>query len=96
MPHPDFWIKTAKVRTDVIRSLPVFLPIALMHFWIIASKLLSAERVKTHELLYAAMVIGVTVLTFTPGIYLTILFVSCVMLVTLSPGKRRILLRPPG
>jgi len=73
---------------DVIRSLPVFLPVALMHFWIIASKLLSAERVKIHELLYAAMVIGVTVLTFTRGIYLTILFVSCVMLVTLMSRKK--------
>src|SRR5262245_38110956 len=73
---------------DVIRSLPVFLPIALMHFWIIASKLLSAEKVRKHEVVYAALVIGVTGLTFTRGIYLTVLFVFCVMLVTLLSRRR--------
>lgn len=73
---------------EVVRSLPVFLPIALLHFWIIASKLLTADRVATHELLYAGMVIGVTALTFTRGIYFSVLFVFCVMLITLSFNKR--------
>ncbi|WP_173051250.1 O-antigen ligase family protein [Nitrospira sp. KM1] len=72
----------------VIRSLPVFLPIGLMHFWIITSRLLSAEKVRAHELLYVGMVIGVTALTFTRGIYLTVMFVFCVMLVTLTSRKK--------
>ncbi len=86
--HKPLLFGLQREYADVIRSLPVFLPIVLMHFWIVAAKLFSGERVKTHELLYAAMVIGVTVLTFTRGIYLTVLFVFCVMLVTLMSRKR--------
>jgi hypothetical protein len=73
---------------EIIRSLPVFLPIALLYFWIIVSKLLTADRVAKHELLYAGMVIGVTALTFTRGIYLSVLFVFCTMLITLTINKK--------
>lgn len=73
---------------EVIRSLPVFLPICLLNFWFIASKLLTADRVAKHELLYAGMVTGVMVLTFTRGIYLAVLFVFCVMLIILTLNKR--------
>ena len=73
---------------EFIRSLPVFLPISLLYFWVIASKLLTADRVAKHEILYAGMVMGLTALTFTRGIYLSVLFVFCVMFITLTSNKR--------
>jgi hypothetical protein len=73
---------------EVVRSLPVFLPISLLHFWIISSKFLTADKVAKHELLYAGMVIVVTALTFTRGIYFSVLFVFGVMLITLMLNKK--------
>lgn len=69
---------------EVTRWLPVFLPVAFLNFWIIMSKLLSADRIKFHEWLYIGMVILVTALTYTRGIYLSVLFVLGVMIVILQ------------
>lgn len=73
---------------DVIRSLPIFLPIVLMHFWIIASRALAAEKLAKHEVLYAGMAIGVTVFTYTRGIYATVLLIFGVLLLTLAYDRR--------
>lgn len=72
---------------DVIRSLPVFLPLVLLYVWIILSKVLTAARFSMHELLYVGMAGAVTVLTFTRGIYLSVLFVFGVMLFMLALKK---------
>lgn len=72
---------------DVTRSLPVFLPLVLLYVWIIVSKVVTAARISMHELLYAGMAVAVTVLTFTRGIYLSVLFVFSVMLFTLALKK---------
>lgn len=72
---------------DVTRSLPVFLPLVLLYMWMIASKVLTATKVSLHEMVYAGMAVAVTVLTFTRGIYLVVLFVLGVMIVTLALRK---------
>lgn len=72
----------------VVRALPVFLPICLLHFWLITSKFLTSDRVAKHEMVYASMVIAVTALTFTRGIYITVLCMLFVMLITLKTQKR--------
>jgi hypothetical protein len=72
---------------DVIRSLPVFLPLVLLYVWIIVSKVLTAARILMHELLYVGMAGAVIVLTFTRGIYLSVLFVFGVMLFMLALKK---------
>jgi len=72
---------------DVIRSLPVFLPLVLLYVWIIVSKVLTAARISMHELLYVGMAGAVIVLTFTRGIYLSVLFVFGVMLFMLALKK---------
>lgn len=72
---------------DVTRSLPVFLPLVLLYLWMIASKVLTATRIAMHEVLYAGMAVAVTVLTFTRGVYLVVLFVFGVMIFTLALRK---------
>jgi len=72
---------------DVTRSLPVFLPLSLLHLWVIISKFLTASRIAIHEFMYAGMVVAVMVITFTRGIYLTSLFALGVMLLTLALKK---------
>lgn len=72
----------------VIRALPVFLPICLLNFWLIVSKVLTADRVAKHEIAYAGMVIVVTALTFTRGIYLSVLCMLLVMLITLKAERK--------
>lgn len=69
---------------EVTRWLPIFLPIALLNFWIIVSKLLTADKVKIHEWFYLGMVMIVIALTYTRGIYLSVLLVLGVMIVTLQ------------
>ena len=71
-----------------VRALPVFLPICLLNFWLIASKVLTADRIAKHELVYAGMVIVVTALTFTRGIYISVMCMSVVMLLTLKAEKK--------
>ena len=71
-----------------VRALPVFLPICLLNFWLIVSKVLTADRVAKHEILYAVLVIVVTALTFTRGIYFSVLCMSLVMLITLRAEKK--------
>lgn len=73
---------------QVLRALPVFLPISLLYFWFIVSKLFTGERVITHEFMYAAMVIVVTALTFTRGIYFAALSAGGLMLATLAKENR--------
>jgi hypothetical protein len=55
--------------------------------WMIASKVLTATRISMHEVLYAGMAVAVTVLTFTRGIYLVVLFVFGVMIFMLALRK---------
>jgi hypothetical protein len=72
---------------DVIRSLPVFLPLVLLYVWIIVSRVLTVASISMHELLYVGMAGAVIVLTFTRGIYLSVLFVFGVMLFMLALKK---------
>ncbi|MDN5941748.1 MAG: O-antigen ligase family protein [Nitrospira sp.] len=71
-----------------VRALPVFLPICLLNFWLIVSKALTADRVAKHEIVYAGLVIVVTALTFTRGIYFSVFCMSLVMLITLTAEKK--------
>lgn len=56
----------------VLRGLPVFLPIALLYLWVIASKALSGQSTALHEKIFAVLALVVTALTFTRGIYFAV------------------------
>ncbi|TKB92107.1 MAG: hypothetical protein E8D40_07870 [Nitrospira sp.] len=85
--HQPILFGLYRAYDDVTRSLPVFLPVVLLFVWMILSKVLTATRISVHELVYVGMAIAITVLTFTRGIYLVVLFVFGVMLVTLAIKK---------
>lgn len=73
---------------DVLRTLPIFLPISLLYFWATLSRILSGKRVAIHELFYSVMVAVVIALTFTRGIYFAVLSTGGLMLLTLANEKR--------
>jgi hypothetical protein len=63
-----------------LRALPVFLPLCMLNLWIILSKLLSSERLKTHEVIYLLLTLTTIALSFTRGIYLSVFLISGLML----------------
>jgi hypothetical protein len=74
--------------TGVNRYLPVFLPICLLYFWMVISKLIAAERTAIHEAIYACMVPLVVATTYTRGVYIAVACVTLVMLMILIWDKR--------
>ena len=75
----------------ITRYLPSFLPICLLYLWHILSRYFAAEPVKKHEFVYAGMVVFVTAVTYTRGIYFAVLFSFLIMLFLLfKKGKVKI------
>ena len=56
-----------------MRYLPIFLPISLLFLWVSFSKYLQGEGLKLHEWVYGGLVVTVTALTYTRGIYIAAL-----------------------
>lgn len=56
-----------------IRYLPIFLSTSLFFMWTIFSKYFHGEGLKFHEWVYGGLVVSVTALTYTRGIYLAVL-----------------------
>lgn len=71
-----------------VRALPVFLPICLLNFWIIATKIFSGKSFAFHEILYASLVFFLVLVTYTRGIYFAVAFTALVMLATLFLERR--------
>ena len=76
---------------SITRYLPIFLPISLLYLWYILSRYFAAEPVKKHEFMYAGMVVFVTAITYTRGIYIAVLFSFLTMLFLLfKRGKVKV------
>jgi len=71
-----------------VRALPVFLPICLLNFWIVAAKMFSGKPVAYHEIGYAALVVFLVLVTYTRGIYFAVAVTALVMLATLFLERR--------
>jgi hypothetical protein len=56
-----------------IRAVPIFLPLCLLNFWIITTKILSAGKVAVHERVYLALALCTVALSFTRGIYIAVI-----------------------
>jgi hypothetical protein len=69
------------------RTLPIFLPLCLLNFWIILAKALSSEKLAVHEKIYAALVLMTVALTYTRGIYIAVIFGTCLLVWTMSRDK---------
>jgi hypothetical protein len=72
----------------VNRYLPVFLPICLLYFNIVVSKLIAGEISAIHEYFYAWMVPFVVATTYTRGVYIAVACSSLIMLIILILDKR--------
>lgn len=72
----------------VNRYIPIFLSISLVYMWFILSKILTAYHVKKHELVYVALTVFTTALTFTRGIYIAVVFVFLLMLFVLFRERK--------
>jgi O-Antigen ligase len=70
-----------------LRDVPVFLPFCLLNFWIIGTKLLSAEKLAVHEYFYAALVLATVALTFTRGIYIAVVVTAGLLVWTMVWNK---------
>lgn len=63
----------ATLYRGALRYIPVFLPVSLFYLWTILSKYFQGVRVKSHEWIYAVMVLVIVALTYTRGIYIAVL-----------------------
>jgi len=68
----------------VMRFLPIMLPFCLLHTWRILSKALRLSPISWHQGLYAALSVGVLILTFTRGLYFAFLAALAVGIVVLA------------
>ena len=66
-----------------LRAIPVFLPFCLLNLWIILVKALSAEKLRMHERVYAALTLCVIALTYTRGVYIGVIVTSGVLIWTM-------------
>lgn len=62
-----------RVQGDEIRSIPIFLPICFLFLWEIFQRFLSGARIRLHESIYAVLLLASALLTFTRGIYISLL-----------------------
>lgn len=79
-----------------VRALPIFLPICLMLTWYILIRLLSGQLIMWQEKLYVVLVMIMTAVTYTRGIYLAFVVVFSLMVVLLARSRRLILQRVFG
>lgn len=70
-----------------VRALPVFLPLCLLNFWIISTKILSSERLAVHEWIYALLVLVTVALTYTRGIYAAFILTSGLLVWAMSRNR---------
>ena len=73
--------------TGTIRYVPVFLPFCFLHLWRILANQLSAKHIVWHEYVYVGLVVIVTALTFTRGIYLTVASMFLLLFLTLIRNR---------
>ena len=64
----------------VLRDVPVFFPLCLLNFWVIGTKILTSEKVAAHEWVYAVLALSTVALSFTRGIYISVMFTAAVLL----------------
>ncbi len=64
----------------VLRDVPVFFPLCLLNLWIIGTKVLTSEKVAAHEWVYAILALSTVALSFTRGIYISVMFTVAVLL----------------
>ena len=70
------------------RYLPSFLAICFFFFWIICARLLSAQKVSKHALVYLIMVLLVMAATYTRGIYLSFFVVFMLLMILLIKDNK--------
>lgn len=70
------------------RFLPIMLPFCLVIFWSVLARALSGARVAWHEYVYFLMVFAAITVTYTRGIYLTVLGAVLLCLVILAFERR--------
>jgi hypothetical protein len=63
----------------VLRDVPIFFPLCLLNLWIISTKILTSEKVATHEWVYAVLALLIVALSFTRGIYISVMFTGAVL-----------------
>jgi len=66
-----------------LRSIPIFLPFCLLNFWILLVKILSSQKLRAHEWVYAALTIAVVAVTYTRGIYFCVFITWGVLMSTM-------------
>jgi O-Antigen ligase len=64
----------------VLRDVPVFFPLCLLNLWIIGTKILTSEKVAAHEWVYAVLALSTVALSFTRGIYISVMVTAAVLL----------------
>jgi len=70
-----------------VRAVPIFLPICLVNFWIIFTKLLSSEKTAVHEVIYFSLVLITIALSYTRGIYIAVILVAGLLVWTMLRDK---------
>jgi hypothetical protein len=70
-----------------LRAVPIFLPFCLLNFWIILTKVLTGEKQEFHETVYLFLALLVVALSFTRGIYISVLITGLVLILNLFRDK---------
>jgi O-antigen ligase len=70
-----------------LRAIPVFLPFCMLNFWVISAKFLSSAKVQPHEWGYAALALVTVALTYTRGIYISMLLMIFVLMWIMSRDR---------
>jgi O-Antigen ligase len=81
--HKPLLFGLASDYEGVLRYIPIFLPLCLLNLWIIGAKALSSEKVALHEYTYLALVLVTVALTFTRGLYITVVITACMLVCTM-------------
>ena len=82
MHQPLLFVKAIEYE-GALRSIPIFFPFCLLNFWIILVKILSSEKLRPHEWVYAALTFAVIALTYTRGIYFGVFITMGVLMCTM-------------
>ncbi len=71
--HIHILAGTYRGYSDVTRYLPSFLSFCLLFLWQILARQLAGSPIKVHEMLYVLLLLAVVVLSYTRGIYASVI-----------------------
>ena len=82
-----------KEYQNAVRALPVFLPFSHLFLWFTLSRFLSGQKTMLHEKMYVLLTLVVTLITFTRGIYFSILLSTIFILLIMLAQRKLVFTR---